>query len=145
MQRSKWLLVVVFALSILGVAVSGVSAKEYTVEWFNNMNYSDTIYHNSAGYCTDLTIKLIGMHGVQHGVYATKKYTDKLNVQNSYTMKISTPKLSGECESMILTGSCTYNKFGKTVTETTKAELSTCSNGRAVFLINAFSLGFYAK
>lgn len=145
MKRSKWLLVAVFSLSILGVAVSGASAKEYTIEWFNNMNYSDDIYHNAAGYCTDLTIQLTGMHGVQHGVYATEKYTGKLNVQNSYSMKISTPKLSGHCESMILKGTCTFKKYGTIVTETAKTQLSTCSNGRAIFLINGFSLGFDPK
>ncbi len=143
MRNSKLLFVCFWALSAIIIAVSGASAKEYTVEWFNNMNCFDQTYHNSNGYCTNLKIELTGMQGVQKKVYATEEYKGQLGVQNSYTMKISTPKLAGACESMKLSATCTYNKFGTTVTETDSRTVSSCSSGKAIILINDFGVTFY--
>jgi len=143
MRNSKLLFVCFWVLSAITIAVSGASAKEYTVEWVNNMNPFDQTYHNSSGYCTNLKIVLTGMQGVQVRDYATEEYKGQLAVKNSYTMKISTPKLAGSCDSMKLSATCTYNKFGQTVTETDSHTVSSCSSGKAIILINNFVVTFY--
>lgn len=143
MRNLKLLFVCFWALSVMIVAASGASAKEYTVEWFNNMNPNDQTYHNSSGYCTNLKIVLTGMQGVQVRDYATEEYKGQLAVQKSYTMKISSPALASSCDSMKFSATCTYNKFGQTVTETDSHTVSSCSSGKAIILINNFVVTFY--
>jgi hypothetical protein len=144
-MKAKIMLVASFAFSILGIATSNASAQEYAIEWFNNMNYNVTL-HNSAGYCTDLTVQLVNNPWGDKKIYTTKTYNGKLAVQTSYTMNLSTSPLSGKCLSMTLSGTCTFNKYGTTngtpVTEPIKIVETGCSSGRAVFLINAFQLYF---
>lgn len=140
MSKVKWLSVVFLSVFAMVVAVSSASATDYTIRWFNNMNYASSV-GNPDGYCTNLKADFLNAKGQSLG---GAQYSGNVNVQKDTTITVSIPP-AATCASMKLSGTCTY-KYSRdpVTTASTSINVTGCSSGKAVFLIHNFGMMFYA-